>query len=130
MPHLVLAGGFEAERLVEGVKPGVHRWGRAILKIEEVWVRSGAGAVLVEGLVVELARPLHPVALLERRGGDSVVRLWSRVPVERTPAVQRWLALVAAELQRLGMGKILTTNISPEVVTDLDLVFEERSSEQ
>jgi hypothetical protein len=123
MPHLVLAGGFDAAQLEKGVEPGVHRWGRAILKIEDTWVRRGAGALLVEGLVVELSRPLHPVGLLELRGEDSILRLWSRVPAERTPAVQRWLAIVAVELQRLGMGKILTTNISPEALTGLDLGF-------
>ena len=124
MPHLVLSGGFDAAKLVTEVAPGVHRWGRAILKIEDTWVRKGAGALLVEGLVVEFSRPLHPVALLERRDQDSIVRLWSRVPAERTPAVQRWLAVVALELQRLGMGKILTTNISSDVLTDMELVFE------
>jgi len=121
MPHLVLAGGFDAAQVAARVEPGVHRWGRAVLKIEECWVRRGGDALLVEGLAVEFSRPLHPVGLLEASGDDSILRLWRRAPVERTAAVQRWLAVLALELQRCGLGRIVTTNLGAEVLSDLGL---------
>jgi len=51
--------------------------------------------------------------------GDTSVRLWSLAAVERTPAVQRWLAVVARDLQQLGAGTVRTTNIAPVLLEDL-----------
>jgi hypothetical protein len=75
----------------------------------------------VEGVVVEHSRPLHPVAVISVSRGDTSVRLWHLAPVERTPAVQRWLATIASELRRLGSGPLKSTNISDDVWGDLDL---------
>lgn len=119
MPHLVLAGGLE---LAEVTPPeAVHRWGRAVMKTEGCWRRCGGEAVLVEGVVVEHARPLHPVALVAPHQGDTIVRLWPVVAVERTHPVQRWLCLLAVELQRRGAGPVTVTNIPPELWRDLEL---------
>jgi hypothetical protein len=61
------------------------------------------------------------VAVISLNHGDTSVRLWQLAPVERTPAVQRWLALIASELRRLGSGPLKTTNISDELWQDLGL---------
>jgi hypothetical protein len=119
MPHLVLAGRVPAQELLARLEPRVRRWGRAVLKTESCWLRQDGRAVLVEGVVVELSRPLHPVAVVEYRGGETVVRLWPLAPVERTPAVQRWLALIAADLCGWGAGPLLTTNLPAELWSDL-----------
>ena len=119
MPHLVLAGLVPASEILARFAPEVWRWQRAVLKAEACWVRQDGQAVLVEGVVVELSRPLHPVALVEARGGGTVVRLWRRSPVERTPAVQRWLALVAARVSAWGAGPVTATNLPPELWSDL-----------
>jgi hypothetical protein len=120
MPHLVLAGEIDLRQAVD-IAREVHRWGRAVLKTEQCWLHTGGEALLVEGVVVEFERPLHPVALVARNHGNTVVRLWSRVAVERTRPVQRWLAIVALELQRLGAGPVKTTNIPDELWSDLGL---------
>jgi hypothetical protein len=120
MPHLVLAGSSDLADLVP--EPGVHRWGRAVLKIGDGWLRVDHQALLVEGVVVEFARPQHPVALIAEQRGDIVVRLWPVVGVERTEPVQRWLCTVAAALQRLGAGPVKVTNIPRELWRDLNLV--------
>jgi len=119
MPHLVLAGGLELAAVT--VPEEVHRWGRAVIKTEGSWRRCGAEALLVEGVVVEFARPLHPVALVAPHHGDTIVRLWPVAAVERTHAVQRWLALVARALQRQGAGPLVLTNIPDELWRDLGL---------
>jgi hypothetical protein len=97
----------------------VYRWGRAVLKTEDCWLRADDGAVLVEGVVVEHSRPLHPVAIISPREGSTTVRLWPTAPVERTRPVQRWLAMVAVELIQLGLPRIVATNLAEEVVIDL-----------
>ena len=123
MPHLVLDGVMDFARAVTGIEPEVQRWGRAVLKVEGGWLRRGAEAALFDGVVVELARPLHPVAFVARHERSTVVRLWPFAPVERTAAVQRWLAVLAAALQRHGAGPVTTTNLSAELLADLDLVI-------
>lgn len=121
MPHLVLAGHPPLADLAARLQPGVLRWGRAVLKTEGCWLHAKGDALLVEGVVVELSRPLHPVALVTGHDGHTSVRLWSRVAVERTPAVQRWLATLAVQLQALGVGALQSTNIPDELLADLAL---------
>lgn len=121
MPHLVLRGPVDLQRAADGLDPGVSRWGRAVIKTGDRWRRTDGQAVLVEGVVVELARPLHPVALVSIRDHDTVVRLWPVVGVERTAAVQRWLAVLAVGLQAIGGGAVRTTNIGAEIIVGLDL---------
>lgn len=124
MPHLVLRGSVDFNTVTRELNMDVVRWGRAVIKTIDRWRRADAEAMLVDGVVVELARPLHPVALMATRDGDTVIRLWPVVEVERTPAVQRWLAVLAGEVQRLGGGPVVTTNIGPEVLEGLDLQLE------
>jgi len=121
MPHLVLRGPLDMQAAGTGLDLGVTRWGPAVIKTGDRWRRSDGGALLVDGVVVEHSRPLHPVALVATRDEDTVVRLWPVVEVERTPAVQRWLAVIAKGLQELGGGAVHTTNIGPEVLDGLDL---------
>ncbi len=121
MPHLVLRGPVDFPRASKELDLGVVRWGRAVIKTSDLWWRSDGEALLADGVVVELGRPLHPIALVAARDGDTVIRLWPVVEVERTPAVQRWLAVIAKGLQSLGCGAVRTTNIGAELLDDLDL---------
>jgi hypothetical protein len=122
MPHLVLSGTLDLENLK--IETAVHRWGRAVLKTGDGWLRHDGRAVMVEGVVVEFSRPLHPVAMVAEQHGDTVIRLWPVVSVERTRPVQRWLCVLAAALQRLGAGPVKTTNIPAELWDDLGLRLE------
>jgi hypothetical protein len=128
MPHLVLAGCRSAAELMAHLEPVVRRWGRAVLKTESCWLRADGRALLVAGVVVELGRPLHPVALVDCRGSTTVLGLWRLAPVERTPAVQRWLALLAADLCSWGVGPLASTNLSPDLWSDLALGYAPRGS--
>jgi len=121
MPHLVLRGLADYERAATHLDLEVVRWGRAVIKTSDLWRRADGQALLVDGVVVELGRPLHPVALVGGRDSDTVIRLWPVVEVERTPAVQRWLALLALRLQDLGCGAVRTTNIGADILEGLDL---------
>jgi len=92
MPHIILSGTLDLETVASSLDGEVQRWRAAVLKNEASWRRSDGLAVLVEGVVIEHSRPLHPVAVITQGHGDTSVRLWRLAPVERTPAVQRWLA--------------------------------------
>lgn len=119
MPHLILAGKMDLGAAAGVLDSTVHRWGRAVLKSENRWVRSDGAALLVEGVVVEFSRPLHPVALVAPHHGDTIIRLWSPVSVERTDAVQRWLAIIAATLHSAGFGRFKGSNIAERLWQDL-----------
>jgi hypothetical protein len=112
---------LDLETAASALDGEVQRWGAAVLKTETSWFRSDGLAVLIEGVVIEHGRPLHPVAVINHSRGDTSVRLWRLAPVERTPAVQRWLALIACELHRRGAGGLKSTNIADELLKDLEL---------
>jgi hypothetical protein len=99
MPHLVLAGPVDLAQALGGVELDARRWGRAVLKSDQIWYRDSGGAALVEGVVVEHSRPLHPVALVAARDDDLVVRLWQRAPAERSTNLA---AELIADLQLTG----------------------------
>ncbi len=121
MPHVVFEGEMDLVKIAGEVPMAVHRWGTAVLKTENTWCRSDGRALLVEGVVVEHSRAVHPVAIVATSHDTTGVRLWRLVAVERTPAVQRWLAVVAAEIHRLGGGALQTTNLGEEILAGLEM---------
>jgi len=123
MPHLVFSGVVDVEALLERLPRDARKWGPAVLKTEQVWRRGDGKALLVEGVVVEHSRPLHPIAVIAEHRGDTRVSLWRYAPVERTPAVQRWLAMVAREVQVVSGGALRATNIAGNVLEGLGLSF-------
>ena len=53
-----------------------------------------------------------------------MVRLWPVAAIERTPAVQRFLAVVASGLQQLGCGAVRTTNLGDDIIAGLELAVD------
>ncbi len=123
MPHLILEGEADLVRLAEALPRHAIRWRTAVIKNEEAWLRVGRRALLVEGVVVEHSRPLHPVAVVSPHEGATSIRIWARSEVERTPSVQRWLAVIAEAASRAGCRGIRTTNLQADVVADLALTL-------
>ena len=121
MPHLIFDGTVDLIQVTQSLTGEVQRWGPAVIKTEASWCRSDGLAVLVEGVVVENSRPVHPVAVISENKGDTGVRLWRLAPVERTLAVQRWLASIGGELRQIGAGPLKSTNIARELWEDLGL---------
>ncbi len=111
MPHLLLDGSPDLSKL--RFPSEVRREGRIVMKVEHSWLRADGRAVLVEGVVVEYSRALHPVAVLTVRKNRLHLQLWPPVPVERNEGVQRWLLMLAEMLQDAGAGPLLNSNISP-----------------
>ena len=120
MPHIVLEGPPDLPSIATGIQTGPRRWGRAVLKTEAWWMRSDAHSVLVEGVIVEFSRALHPLAVITPHHGDTAIRLWPYLEIERTPALQRWLGLIGADLQRAGAGSLKKTNIPNEFLEGVE----------
>lgn len=121
MPHLILDGEVELSRMVEVVSRQAIRWRNAVIKNDELWQRADGRALLVEGVVIEHARPLHPVAVVSPNQGATSIRLWPRSDVERTPAVQRWLGVLAEAAVGAGCNGVRTTNLPADVTDGLRL---------
>ena len=119
MPHVVLETVPPLDALAAALSTDPVRWGRAVLRTTGFWRRNDPPGALIEGVVVELSRPLHPVAIIAPRKTNLMVRLWPLVPVERTPAVQRWLATLAEAASRAGAGRVLATNIPETILSGL-----------
>lgn len=120
MPHVVLDATWPAAEIAARIPLDVVRWRNAVLKTDMCWLRSEGEGVLVEGVVVEHTRPLKPVAVITPHEDRTVVRLWPTAPVERTPAVQRWLALLAGHIGR-DEAVARATNIGADALEGLDL---------
>jgi hypothetical protein len=121
MPHLILTDCSDIVHAAPAFRSVAQRWGRAVMKVETTWLRSDREALLVEGVVVEFSRALHPVAVVSPHHGNAAVRLWDFAPVERTEAVQRWLASVASVVLGACGGTVFSTNIPDALLQDLGL---------
>lgn len=111
MPHVILAQRADLERAWKEFPSGPVRLSNAVWRIEGRFLGSSGGELLLAAVVVEYGRPLHPVVLITHRQEKTAVHLWPVVPVERTEAVKRLVAWVAAELSAFGAGPVLTTNL-------------------
>lgn len=121
MPHMILTGCRALAEAAPLFDSKAQRWGRAVMKQEAVWLRNDRQALMVEGVVVEFSRALHPLAYIAPHHDDFIVRLRDHSPVERTDAIQRWLSTIALTVLRSCGGRLKTTNIPSALWADLNL---------
>jgi hypothetical protein len=121
MPHLILTGCSEIPDARDAFPRQAHRWRRAVMKTEGVWMRTDRDALLVEGVVIEFSRALHPLAIVAGHHDDVTIRLWDHQTIERTDGVQRWLAIVARTVLDACGGRLKSTNITVDLWQDLEL---------
>jgi hypothetical protein len=112
MPHVVRRGCADLHAAWRGLPLGPWRWGRAVARVEGRYLAAEGHTLLVQCVVVEYGRPLHPVIMIAHRGQETAVHLWPVVRVERTEAVKRVVLEVAAGLQAFGAGEIVATNLT------------------
>jgi hypothetical protein len=111
MPHVVRRGRADLDAAWKGLPAGPWRWGRAVARVEGRYLAAEGNVLLVQGVVVEYGRPVHPVVMVTHRGEETAVHFWPVVRVERTEAVKRLLVQVAAELEAFGAGEVVATNL-------------------
>ncbi|MGC8915702.1 MAG: hypothetical protein ACP5NF_01830 [Thermoanaerobaculum sp.] len=119
MPHVILSGFADLAKAWQEFPSGPFRLGNAVARIEGRFMSSSQRELLLEAVVVEFGRPLHPVVLVSYRQEGTAVHLWDVVRVERTEAVKALVALVARELLAFGAGGLVTTNLKPELLGSL-----------
>ena len=123
MPHVILTGTLDFDAVASSLDGDAHRWRAAVLKNEASWRRSDGLAVLIEGVVIEHSRPLHPVAVITQSHNDtSVQTVAPRAGRTHHPRFNAGSPRSRVELQRLGAGPVKTTNIADDLLHDLDLV--------
>jgi hypothetical protein len=111
MPHVIRAGAVDLVAAWKGLPTGPWRFGNAISRVEGCFLGRDGNSLLIAGVVIEFGRPVHPHVLVSLRDGNTAVRLWAPVPVERTEPVKRFVIQVATELEAYGAGPIVTTNL-------------------
>ncbi len=119
MPHVILSGKADLAKAWQEFPQGPFRLGNAVARVEGRFLSSSRRELLLEAVVVEFGRPLHPVILVSHRQEGTAVHLWDVVRVERTEAVKAFVALVARELVPFGAGQVRTTNLKPEVLSGI-----------
>lgn len=119
MPHVILSGQADLVKAWREFPEGPFRLANAVTRVEGRFLSSSQRELLLEAVVVEFGRPLHPVVLVSLRPEGTAVHLWDVVRVERTEAVKAFVALVARELSRFGAGEVRTSNLKPELLATL-----------
>lgn len=120
MPHVILSGQADLVSAWQEFPEGPFRFGNAVARIEGRFLSAARRELLLEAVVVEFGRPLHPVLLVSLRQEGTAVHLWDVVRVERTEAVKALIALVAKELSRFGAGEVRSTNLKAEFFAPSD----------
>ena len=111
MPHVIRDGEADLVAAWKSLPKGPWRWGSTVGRIEGCFLGRDECALLLAGVVVDFGRPIHPHVLVSVRDGETAVRLWTPVAVERTDAVKRLVVQIASEMESFGAGAIVTTNL-------------------
>jgi len=101
VPHVVLDGRSGAEALeayVARFEPSVFREGDLVVKIERLYRDSAGRGALLETIVSERGHTQKFFIQLAPKQAELTVRLEPLTDPEKTPAVRRALAVVAARV--------------------------------
>jgi hypothetical protein len=101
VPHVVLSGRPGPEALhayAEGFQPFVFRDGGLVVKVERLYREHAGRGALLETVVSERGHTQKFFIQLSPKGAELTIRLEPLTDPEKTPAVRRALALVAARV--------------------------------
>ena len=114
MPHVVLEGAVDLQRLCEHFEPVLERWGDDLFKIQHLYREQQGEEVLLDTLVVESGHRQRFFIQLTLREGSALLRLLPQTDPEKTDGVKRALARVAALVREHAAGECRygATNLS------------------
>ncbi len=114
MPHVVLEGAVDLQRLCERFEPVLERWGDDLLKIQHLYMEQRGEEVLLDTLVVESGHRQRFFIQLTLREGSALLRLLPQTDPEKTDGVKRALARAAALAREHASGECRygATNLS------------------
>ena len=104
MPHVVIEEARDLQGIYQAFTPIVQRAGTEILKVQEFFLaRNGKGALL-ESVAIENEVACTFFVQLKLHEKAITVRLLPATDPEKTPAVKKVMALVAAFIRRVYPG--------------------------
>jgi len=114
VPHVVLEGAVDLQRVRDHFEPVVERWGNDLFKVRHLYMERQGQELLLDALVVESGHRQRFFIQLMQREGSTVLRLLPQTDPEKTDGVKRALARMAAFVLEQAAGKCRygATNIS------------------
>ncbi len=114
MPHVVLEGELDLQRLRDDFEPVIERWGDDLLKVRLLYMERQGQELLLDTLVVESGHLQRFFIQVTRHEGSAVLRLLPQTDPEKTDGVKRALARAAALVREHAAGECRygATNLS------------------
>ena len=104
MPHVVIEEAGDLQGLYQVFTPIIHRAGSEILKVQEFFLARSGKDALLDSVAIENGVACTFFVQLKLHEKAITVRLLPATDPEKTPAVKKVMALVAAFIRRVYPG--------------------------
>jgi hypothetical protein len=104
MPHVVIEEAGDLQSIYQAFTPIVQRVGTEILKVQEFFLARNGKDALLESVAIENGVACTFFVQLKLHEKAITVRLLPATDPEKTPAVKKVMALVAAFIRRVYPG--------------------------
>jgi len=104
MPHVVIEEAGDLQGLYQAFTPIIQRAGTDILKVQEFYLARSGKDALLESVAIENGVACTFFVQLKLHEKAITVRLLPATDPEKTPAVKKVMALVAAFIRRVCPG--------------------------
>jgi hypothetical protein len=104
MPHVVVEEAGDLQGLYQAFTPMVQRTGNEILKVQDFYLSRSGKDALLESVAIEQGAACNFFVQLKSHEKAITVRLLPATDPEKTPAVKKLMALVAAFIRKVYPG--------------------------
>ena len=104
MPHVVIEEAGDLQGVYQAFTPIIQRSGSEILKVQEFFLARSGKDALLESVAIENGVACTFFVQLKLHEKAITVRLLPATDPEKTPAVKKVMALVAAFIRRVYPG--------------------------
>ena len=104
MPHVVIEEAGDLQNIYQSFTPIIQRAGTEILKVQEFFLARSGKDALLESVAIENGVACTFFVQLKLHEKAITVRLLPATDPEKTPAVKKVMALVAAFIRRVYPG--------------------------
>lgn len=104
MPHVVIEEAGDLQNIYQSFTPIIQRAGTEILKVQEFFLARSGKDALLESVAIENGVACTFFVQLKLHEKVITVRLLPATDPEKTPAVKKVMALVAAFIRRVYPG--------------------------
>ena len=104
MPHVVVEEARDLQGLYRAFTPILHRSNDEILKVQEFYLSRSGKEALLDSVTIERGTACNFFVQLKLHDNSITVRLLPATDPEKTPAVKKVMALVAAYIRTVYPG--------------------------